>query len=472
MILRLQALTDLLRHYAAVFSAAWGRRRDLEPVQRLDHELAFLPASLELVDRPVHPAPRWAMQLLSVFAVLVGLLTVVGQLDIVVSAKGKLVPIERVKLVQPAVTGVVRRILVRDGQRVAVGDLLMELDPTQANADESKVHSSKVAAALAQARATALLAAQQQARPPVIGAVDAATPEELKDAQRLSDGVISEYQDKVASAQATARRREAELESTHHQIAKLRATAPLARQQANDYQSLVERKYVTRTDALDKEANALQQEHELEAQISHARELDAGIVGQRAEQAAIASQFRREQLDALDKAHQQLVQGKEDETKAQTRRALMSLKSPASGMVQQLAVHTVGGVVGAAQTVMEIVPDDVIEIEVTIENKDVGFVRPGQEVTVKVDAFPYTRYGTLRGVVKYLSSDAVQDKRSGLNFVAHIQLPTSAMQINGQAVKLSPGMAVSAEVKTGKRSVAGYFLDPFVQIAQESLRER
>lgn len=466
------AVLDLLRRYGAVLRATWAIRKELAPPLRLRNELAFLPASLELAETPVHPAPRIAMVATSALFLIAVAIALFGRLDIVVSARGKLVPSERVKLIQPAVTGVVRAIHVSDGERVAAGALLMELDSTQAAADSSKAHSSRTAAAQASARATALLQAQQQRRPPSVKTVPDTNSADQAAAQRFAEGLFAEYRDKLSGAQADLVKREAELQSTRFQIEKLRSTSPLARQQANDYKGLVQQKFVSKTDYLDKEQSALQQEHELNVQSSHAGELEAAIVGQRAVLAGIASQFKREQLDALDKANEQLAQNSEDETKAHTRQGLMTLTAPVAGTVQQLSVHTIGGVVTTAQTLMEIVPDEAMEIEATIDNKDVGFISRGQDAIVKVEAFPYTRFGFLKGTVRSVSNDAVQDKKGGLSFVAHVRLPTSQMRIEQQWISLTPGMVVTVEVKTGTRSVAQYFLDPLVQTSQESLRER
>ena len=470
--IRAQALGDLLRRYGAVISTAWSIRHQLDTQPRLSHERAFLPANLELVETPVHPAPRWSMRIIVVLAILIVLIAVFGQLDIVAVANGKLLPDERVKVIQPAITGVVRRILVRDGQRVHTGQILMELDPTQAAADADKARSSRIDAALAAERARTLLAAQSTGRLPAMATVDAASPAQQQAAQHFADGLYREYQDKLNSAQAELLKREAELDETHQEIARLAATAPLARQQADQYRSLAADKYVAQTDYLDKEQAALEKEHELAAQQSHAHELLAGISEQRSDIASTTSQFRSTQLDALDKATQQLEQSRNDETKADTRQKLMSLSAPVSGTVQQLAIHTVGGVATAAQALMEIVPDDAVEVEANIENKDVGFVKAGQDATVKIEAFPYTRYGYLSGKVITVSNDAVQDKKLGLTFVAHIRLPTNRILANDQWINLTPGMAVTAEIKTGKRSVAHYFLDPVIQTGQESMRER
>ncbi|KLU27806.1 hemolysin D [Caballeronia mineralivorans PML1(12)] len=470
--IRAQALGDLLRRYSAVFRAAWSIRDRLDTQPRLSHERAFLPANLELVETPVHPAPRWTMRIIVVLAFVILVIAVFGQLDIVAVAKGKLLPDERVKVIQPAITGVVRSILVQDGQRVRTGQLLMELDPTQAAADSDKARSSRIDAALAAERSRTLLDAQSSGRPPLMAAITGVSIAQQQEAQHFADGLYREYQDKLTSSQAELLKREAELETTRQEIARLAATAPLARQQANQYRTLTADKYVAQTDYLDKEQAALEKEHELAAQQSHAHELLAGISEQRADIASTTSQFRSTQLDSLDKATQQLEQSRNDETKADTRQKLMSLTTPVAGTVQQLAIHTVGGVATAAQSLMEIVPDDAVEVEANIENKDVGFVKAGQVATVKIEAFPYTRYGYLTGKVVSVSNDAVQDKKLGLTFVAHIRLPTNRILANGQWINLTPGMAVTTEIKTGKRSVAQYFFDPVVQTGQESMRER
>jgi len=470
--LKAKALADLLRRYQAVFRAAWSEREQGDNPPRLSHELAFLPANLELIETPVHPLPRWTMMSIVVLVLLILCITLFGQLDIVAVAKGKLLPDARVKVIQPAITGVVRQILVQDGQRVVAGELLMELDLTQAAADADSARSAKINDQLAMARSQALLNAQKTQHAPTVALVAGASVEEQQQAQHFADGQYREYQDKFASAQAELAKREAELDNTNKEIAKLVATAPLAREQANNYQVLLAEKYVAKNDYLDKEQNALGQEHELEALRSHAHQLSAAMVQQRAEIASTTSQFRRDKLDLLDKATQQFEQDGNNETKAQTRQKLLSLTAPVAGTVQQLSVHTLGGVVTSAQAVMEIVPDDAVEVEVSIENKDIGFVDVGQDTVVKLEAFPYTEYGYLTGKVISVSNDAVPDKKLGLTFMAHVKLSRNRIYAHDKWVALTPGMAVTAEIKTGTRSVAHYFLDPLVQTSQESMRER
>jgi hemolysin D len=348
----------------------------------------------------------------------------------------------------------------------------MKLDTTQAAEDENKAKSSRLDAALAVARAQALLDAQRDVMSPHVAAVDGAPADRQRGAQQLAEGVWREYSDKLGSARAELTKREAERESAQQNIARLAATAPLARAQADDFKALAADKYVAKNDYLDKEQTALDKEHELKAQRSHVQELSAGIAEQRADIEAAISQFRREQLDALEKANEQLTQSRNDETKARTREALMSLTAPVSGTVQQLAVHTLGGVVTTAQSLMEIVPDDSLEVEATIENKDIGFVNVGQRAAVKIEAFPYTRYGMLEGVVTDVPNDAVQDKKLGLTFTATVRLTSNRMRVERKWITLTPGMTVTAEIKTGKQSVAQYLLGPLIEGAQESLHER
>ncbi|WP_371826385.1 HlyD family type I secretion periplasmic adaptor subunit [Caballeronia sp. M1242] len=448
-------------------------RRESDIPAKLEHELAFQPAHLEIIEKPIHPAPRWAGRAIALLALLIALVTFVGQLDIVATARGKLVPTARVKIIQPALTGVVREIAVRDGERVQEGQMLVRLDATQAAADEEKAKSSRLDAALAVARAQALLGAlSSSAERPVVGDVDGAPPERLADLQRQVEGVWTEYSDRLASAHSGVVKRAAEMQGTRSQIAMLEATVPLARAQADDYRALSADQYVARHDYLQREQEAIQQEHDLAVQRSHLRELAAGLEEQRANAATIASQFRREQLDALEKATQALTQGRNDEIKARTREALMSLSAPVAGTVQQLATHTLGGVVTTAQALMEIVPDDALEVEATVENKDIGFVKVGQRAAVKIEAFPYTRYGLLEGEVVSVANDAARDQRQGLVFTARIRLKHNRIQVDDRWIPLTAGMAVTADIATGRQSVAQYFLGPLMEGALEGMHER
>ncbi len=470
--IRLQAFNDLLQHYIRVFQASWSIRHQLDSPDRESHELAFLPAHLELAESPSHPAPKWTLRLIVLFSILIVIWSIFGKLDIVASAQGKLVPNAQVKVVQPLDTGMVRSILVVDGQRVKAGQPLIEMDTTQTQADADKDRSARQESQITIARAQALINSIQSGNKPKVAVVIGLSPERQLEVQHFAEGQFQEYRDKHASQESELAKRQAELTTTGYEIDKLQQTAPLAKQAADNYRALMKNNYVSKQDYLDKEQARIEKEKELAAQQSHAHELQAAVEGQQRDIAAGSDQFRREQMDELNKAQQQLVQYQQDENKAVQRQSRMVLRAPVDGTVQQLAVHTVGGVITQAQAVMKIVPDDTLEVDASIDNKDIGFVNSGQEAVVKIDSFPYTHYGYLKGVVSQVSNDASPDKKLGLVFPARIKLQTNRIQVENKWVNLSPGMSVTVEIKTGKRAVAEYFLSPLIQASQESLRER
>ncbi|MBB4656278.1 HlyD family type I secretion membrane fusion protein [Xanthomonas sp. F14] len=187
----------------------------------------------------------------------------------------------------------------------------------------------------------------------------------------------------------------------------------------------------------------------------------------------LVTDTRQQALDALRQAGEQAGQLTQDVAKTGQRDKLMALHAPVDGTIQQLAVHTVGGVVTPAQPLLVVVPaEEALEVEVTVLNKDIGFMRPGQPVTVKVDSFPYTRYGYLTGTVASVSHDAAQDEKLGLVFPARVKLERATLNIDGLGVRLNAGMSLSAEIKTGKRRVIDYLLSPLQQHTTEALRER
>jgi hemolysin D len=468
---KLARLGALWNRYAAVARHSWRVRHELDTKKKLPDELAFLPAHLEMVETPVHPAPRWTARICALLALGTFALAFLGRLDIVAAAPGKLVPDARVKVIQPAVTGVVRRILVHDGMRVQAGQLLMQLDPTQAAADTDKATAERLDAQLTVARSQALLVAQRENRKPVVALVPNATSGRQAQTQALAEGIFSEYRAKLASLQAELDKRDAQLATASAQIERLKVTAPLAREQADDYRALSTDNYVARHDYLDKQATALAQEGDLAARISQSHELEAGITEQKSDLETTMADFRRTALDDLGKAQEVLSQARNEQTKAEVRQSLMRLVAPVAGTIQQLSVHTVGGVVTTAEPLLEIVPDDTLEVEARLANKDIGFVQIGQPAVVKVEAFPYTRFGYLRGTVADVSNDAVSD-RNGLYFVVRIRIPGRQFRVERRWVNLTPGMQVRAEIHTGTRSVAEYFLSPLIATANEALRER
>ena len=460
------------QRYLGVFRAAWASRREMDTPVRHADERAFLPAHLELIETPASPTARWTMRVIIAFFVVALLWAGIGKLDIVAVAPGKMVVDSRTKIVQPADTAVVRRILVRDGQKVRAGEPMIELDATATGAELVQVRKTLIEARLASLRLAALDKAIDSGTTPQLAPAADVPAERFAAEQALANSQFDALQAKRHNLLATIGQRRAELQTTRDVIQPLSESARISRVRAEDYGRLVEGRYVGRHEYLLREQERIAAERDLATQRNRLREIESALSAAEEELGVLVTDFRRQTRDELREAEQQIAQGTPELAKADQRDRLMTLRAPVDGTVQQLAVHTVGGVVTPAQELLAVVPQEALEVEASVLNKDIGFVRPGQPVTVKIESFPYTRYGYLTGRVVSVSHDAAQDEQLGLVFPARIRLDGSTLDIDGVVVAMSAGMTLSAEIKTGKRRVIDYLLSPLQQHGQEALRER
>ena len=471
----MSAKRDLINRYRQAWRHSWKNRKAMDAPARLNHEVQFLPAALALQEQPVHPVPRYIQWTIMVFAALTLLWACVGEIDVVATASGKIVPSGKSKVIQPSEVAVVKAIHVYDGQQVKVGDLLIELDTSMTGADVQRLNSDLLAAQVDNARATALLEAIQTSAPPASLAqlIPQASAEQQQAAQRWLQGQYLELQSTLEQSAAAIEQRSAEIQAAQSTVASLELSLPITRELAADYKRLLERQFVAKHAYLEKEQIRLDQERELSIQQSRVRELSAAKKAAQSQQNSVIAQTRRAMLDLQHESQQRAAALTQELKKAQQRNSLMRLTAPVDGTVQQLAIHTNGGVVTEAQPLMVIVPSDQpVEVEAMLENKDIGFVRPGQTVEIKVETFSFTKYGVVDGLVQSISNDAIEDERLGLVYSARIQLKKKTIQVGEKLIALSPGMAVRAEVKTDKRKVIDYFLSPLQQYTAESLSER
>lgn len=455
---------ELLARYRSVFAAAWAARDELAGPTRLANEAAFLPAALEIQETPVHPAPRRAAWLiLALFSAALAW-SVLGQVDIVAVAQGRIVVSDRTKVVQPLEAGVIRAIHVRDGDKVTAGQLLIELDPTSATADRLGVEEQRRTAAQEAARATALLTALRGGSLPTLQDRAAQTQ------------MVAEWADisaRQARLQAEQTRREAEIGTVREVVAKLQATLPLVRQRETDFKALTEQGFVAGHAGQDRTRERIEVERDLATQLARLKETEAALAESRQAKAAYLAETQRALSDRQAKATQDGAQLAQQGAKTAQREQFTRLTSPVAGTVQQLAVYSTGGVVTPAQTLMVIVPDGAeVLAEVVIDNKDIGFVSAGQKAEVKVETFSFTRYGTVPATVTWVTADAVNDEKRGAIFPATLRLGRAELDVNGKWVKLAPGMQVTAEVKTGRRRALDYLLSPVKEALHDSAKER
>ena len=375
--------------------------------RREKEELAFLPAALEIVETPPSPIGRSIGATIVALFVLGLIWAIFGHVDIVASASGKVVPNGRVKLIQPFETGVIRAIHVQDGQSVKSGDVLIELDPTMTTAEQEHIRSDLIAAQLDMARLRAALSdddnPQSQFRPPP------AASEALVAMQRqFLTRQTQEYRAKISSLDRQRAQKEAERDTIAATISKLEADEPIIRQRVDIRKNLADRELGSKLTYLEILQLLTENERDTAIQQSRLDEANAALAAVIETRTQAVAEFHRTLFGELAEAERKTAGLSGDLSRAEQRTKLQILTAPVDGIVQQLSVHTVGGVVTPAQQLAVVVPTDAtLEVEAMISNRDIGFVHAGQDAQIKVDTFNFTRYGLLHGRVLNVSQDAI-----------------------------------------------------------------
>jgi hemolysin D len=284
---------------------------------------------------------------------------------------------------------------------------------------------------------------------------------------------LAEYQARAASAQHLIDQRRAELDQTRENIRRLEATVPMDTERAEAIKQLFDHQAASRLDFLQAEEQRIDKTQELAGQRKKLMQDQSALAQAQKNYQVLVSEFQQSKQVELSTTETKVVSLAQDVTKAGQKADFQRLTTPIDGVVQQLAVHTVGGVVTPAQELLIVVPQDhPVEVEARVENKDVGFVKAGQAVEIKVETFIFTLYGTIPGKVLSLSDDAAPIEKVGLVYPTRVSMDRATIQVEGKQVHLSPGMAVTVEIKTGQRRVIEYLLSPLLKSVQESLRER
>ena len=456
-------------------------------------ERAFLPAALEIVETPPSPTGHAiAASIITLFCLAL-VWAIFGHVDIIAFASGKVVPNGRVKLVQPFETGVVRAIHVHDGQRVKAGEVLIELDPGITEPEREHTRHDLIAAKLDVARLRAALSDSDDPaaafRPPAD-----ASPDLVKMEREFLLRQTDEYHAKITSLDRQRAQKEAERDTIAAQIEKLQATEAIIGQRVYIWKTLSDKELGSKLTYLETLQQLTENQKETTVQTSRLAEANAAVAAIAATRSQAVAEFHRTLFSDLAEAERKAAVLADDFARTEERMKRQVLTAPVDGVVQQLAVHTVGGVVTPAQQLAVVVPSDTsLEIEVMVPNRDIGFVHAGQDAQIKVDAFNFTRYGVLHGRVLSISQDAIardvrsdqakdnadsadgaasEPKGQDLSYSARLSLDRADIQVDDTVAKLLPGMTVTADIKTGSRSVISYLLSPVLRYAHDSLHER
>ncbi|MFC7535912.1 HlyD family type I secretion periplasmic adaptor subunit [Sphingomonas sp. GCM10030256] len=459
------------RHWA-VLRDSWALESERRKTRQRWRETDFLPAALEVVERPPNPLGRLVLWTLLGFVALAIGWSILAGVDVVAVAPGKVVAVGRNKLVQAAEGGVVRAIHVQEGQQVRKGQPLVTLDPTASGADLAQAAAQLQTAEIDAARSRALLSALRGGSANFVA--PRGTPPEIVVTQRqLIQSRLSELGAKVGALQEEAAEASASSRGALAESARLNDTLPFLRERVERRRELAGKGYSSRLTQLELEQQLVDHQRQIDVQQQNAARA-------RATQAAVGQQIAmsraeamREILADLTKAEADMRLAREELTKADQRSSFQIIRASVDGTVQQLAVFAEGAVLKPADPILVVVPANAeLVVEAQVLNKDIGFVRPGQPVTVKLEAFPFTRFGALEGKLIQVSRDAVQDEQLGPVYTARVAVDPPTGEARAEGVTVSPGLVATAEIRTNERRVIDYLLSPLERRVSEAGRER
>lgn len=454
----------------------WKERGTLGSSRIANDLKNFLPPALEVMEKPPHPAPRVILVVIAIICIFGLIWSILGKVDVITVTDGKIIPSGKVKQIQPFSRGVVSAILVSEGQLVDAGQPLVELDQVQTMADEIRLTVEGKFAEEKKMRRTIMVDLLRRStdrltdddeirRHPVLNG-------DLKNGNLLLEeykSVISQWQ----TLESQLEERRAEWATSQEIIKQYTATLPLIEQRLASYQTLYDRKLVTINEFLAMEEERLRQYHTLESEKARSEQLTAAIHSTEKQLDGLKAQSLSEALNELDDLNRQLEAIAQELAKARDLGAKQVMYAPVRGTIKGLAIATVGGVVEPAQVLMELVPfGETLEVEAFISNQDIGYVQPGQTAEVKVQTFPFTKYGIIDAKVEVVADDATVDEKRGLIYRTRLSLAQSTIKVDGRDVPLMPGMAINAEIATDQKRLIEFFLAPLLRMKDESLRER
>lgn len=439
---------------------------------------AFHPALVRLQHSAPNPMGRRVLWGLAAMVLFLLAWATLGRLDIVAVADGKLVPAGYLKIVQPSEAGIVKEILVHEGQRVRAGQPLMRMDALITDADLGAMATEHARKRLQLARIDAELsgAALQL---PAIGPAE--QQREVAGQYRANRAALAAA---LAEEQSRLVKAQQELAAARQQKTRLEAVLPHYRQQEQAYGKLVTDGFVGTLMGSDKRRERIEKEQELATQEHLVASAQASIDQSAKKLRQIEADYQRHLYAERDETQSQADKLAKELQKQEHRRALMELRAPQDGIIKDLATHTGGTVVQPGTVLASLVPqDERLKVEVWVSNEDIGFVRPGQAVKLKFAPYSFQKYGMGQGTVEHVSADAqseeeARDKglaaegRRPLRYKALVALSSTALVADGVRYPLAVGMQTTAEILLGDRTVAEYLLSPVQKAWHEAARER
>jgi hemolysin D len=431
---------------------------------------AFATAAIGGASAPPSRMARTIAAAICVMTALALVYATFARMDVVVTAQGRVIPSGRSKVVQPLEAGMVRDIRVRDGQTVRAGEVLVELDPTTTTADRDRLRREHWEA-LAHARRMGALLRGKDTMPAIAG-----LPADIALTQRaLLVHAQAEHLARLAMLDAEVVRKRADAAGAAAALHQIRTSQPLVARRHAMREQLAHSGHLAESAVIDSRLEVIEQDKALALQRSHLMEAQAAVRAALQQRQQAVAEFAARAAAELAEATRREATARLELVKATQRREWQTLRAPIDGVVQQMSVTTVGGVVTPAQPVATIVPrDGELEVDAQLQNKDIGHVAAGQRVIAKVETFDFTRYGYIEGEVRWVGTDAVVDPKLGPVYPVRIRLASDAtpLAVNGRTGAIAPGMNVTADIHVDSRRMISYLLSPLMRYSDEALRER
>ena len=484
-------------------------KRQGRPQRRSRMENEFLPAALEILETPASPIRTAFIWFIAIVVAATLLWSYLGTFDIVSTAQGKIQPTGRVKVIQSIEVGKTRSIPVTNGSRVKAGDVVVQLDDTELNSDEEAMAVNFQAYRGEMVRRKAVLATVEQWQEQGIWTAEKAipeaplafaddTPSSIRDReQSIYKADLSQLASSLTNLAAQHTQSQATVARLQQTIAAQQRLVDTLNERVAIRSTLVDQEAGSKAGVIDAKETSEKEEATLAEETGQLEEAKASLAVTTSDGEKTVRTFVADNVQKAGDASRQADELERQLVKARKRRESMTIASPIDGTVQSSSINTVGQVVTTGVELMRIVPDSsALEVEAYLPNSDIGFVSVGQPAVVKVEAFPFTRYGVIRGHVTAVARDAIPEpdanqvegdptkqlqatvpttnvqRVQNLVFPVTVELDVSTMSVDGHIVPLSPGMAATAEIKTGKRRILEYLFSPIVEVTSQAMQER
>jgi len=426
----------------------------------------FKPLLVEIEDRPLNPLGRMLLWTIVAFMVLGGLWLFFAKIDIVVSARGKIIPYGEIKVLQPIETVVISKLLVKEGELVHKGQVLMEIDPS---VTETNLESKEKNLELLEIEIIRLMA--------LIENKDFISPAFCKDTVVLATQVLIFKTSKLGYEQQHLLI-EKQVLQVQEQIGSMNVDKSRLTQHLENAQKKEERlqeviDIIARSEYDEIHKEVIEYEEQIRMKEHEVIQLNEKLNELTEQKLLITQEYQNKLLEELTQKRKEATLLKVEIESIEFQKSKQSMTSPVDGYISKLMVHTIGGVVTPAEKLIFIVPNNVpLVIKATVQNQDIGFIKEGMESAVKVDTFDFQKYGLIPAEVSHISNDAIEDEKLGPIYEVYLKPTKNFLIVNGEKVYLNSGMSVTAELKVGKRRVIEFFIYPLIKYLDEGMSVR